>query len=78
MRVLFLLLLVVGFLGCDDSNRSSNSSEYTSDSPYAPSAQTRHGINQLEGTASQKADAMRAVERFNKAAASRGERPTGL
>jgi hypothetical protein len=75
MRVLFLLLLVVGILGCDGS---TNSSSYTSDSPYAPSAQTRRDINNLEGSASQKADAMRAVERFNKAAAERGERPTGL
>ena len=31
-----------------------------------------------EVNAVQKADAMRAVERFNKAAAARGERPTGL
>ena len=69
-------LLIICLLGCDTTTAPSNS--YHSDSPYAPSAQTRHDVNQLEGTAAQKADAMRAIERFNKAAAERGERPTGL
>jgi hypothetical protein len=74
MRKTLALLGLLCLVGCETTSNSS----YQSDSPYAPNAQSRHDINQLSGTAEEKANAMRAVERFNKAAADRGERPTGL
>lgn len=82
--VVFFTLLGICLLGAlvdmsgSGSSGSSGSSTYESSSPYAPSAQTRYEINQMEGTAAEKARAMDAVERFNRAAAARGERPTGL
>jgi hypothetical protein len=67
-----------GSSGSSSYDSGSSYNTYESSSPYAPSAQTRYEINQMEGTAAEKARAMDAVERFNRAAAARGERPTGL
>ena len=71
------ILYVFTIYGCSDVERST-SAEYDSDSPYAPLPQTSREIDEMRGTASEKAAAKDAVRRFNEAAAKRGERPTGL